>query len=130
MNPHIRAFSPILCLSTQVGEKSPSWGFHPAMVTGAARLVSSCYASAVRVNSVVGDHPNLPADGQEDGPMAITDRHQIRQSTHGNAAPNAHSGEPRSGPHPRSLVADDLPASAKPTGNPGRNCIVGRVEID
>ena len=43
MNPRTRAFSPILCLSTQVGEKSPSWGFHAVMVTGTARLVSSSY---------------------------------------------------------------------------------------
>jgi hypothetical protein len=28
LNPHTRAFSPILCLSTQVGEKSPVRGFH------------------------------------------------------------------------------------------------------
>jgi hypothetical protein len=51
LNPHIRAFSPILCLSTQVGEESPSWGFHAAMVTGAARLVPSGYAGAVGVRA-------------------------------------------------------------------------------
>ena len=54
MNPHIRAFSPILCLSTQVGEESPSWGFHAAMVTRTVRLVSSGYACAVRVRAASG----------------------------------------------------------------------------
>ena len=54
LNPHIRAFSPILCLSTQVGEESPSWGFHAAMVTGAARLVSSSYVGAVGVRAASG----------------------------------------------------------------------------
>jgi hypothetical protein len=59
------------------------------MLAGAACLVSSDYTGAVGVRSVVGGHPNLPADGQEEDPMAITECHQIRQSTHRNTAPNA-----------------------------------------
>ena len=54
LNPRIRAFSPILCLTTQVGEKSLSWGFHAAMVTGAVRLVSSGYTGAVGVCAASG----------------------------------------------------------------------------
>ena len=59
------------------------------MLTGVAHLVSSGYNGAVGVHSVVGGHPNRPADGQEEDPMAITERHQICPSTHRNAAPNA-----------------------------------------
>jgi hypothetical protein len=55
---------------------------------------------AAGVRTVVGGHPNLPADGQEEDPMdpmAITERHQIRQSTHRNSAPNAESARLRTG---------------------------------
>ena len=60
LNPHTRAFSPILCLSTQVGEKSPSWGFHAATVTGAACLVvtperSECMPFLQRPECLAGD---------------------------------------------------------------------------
>ena len=41
LNPHGRAFSPILRLNTQVGEKSPSWGFHAASIAGAPRPAST-----------------------------------------------------------------------------------------
>ena len=59
------------------------------MLAGAARLVSSGYNGAVGVHSVVGGHPNRPADGQEEDPMAITECHQVCQPTYRNAAPNA-----------------------------------------
>ena len=68
LNPHISAISPILCLSTQVGEKSPSWGFHAAMVTGAARLVSSGYTGAVGVHSPPDPPPAPSSDG---GPAVL-----------------------------------------------------------
>jgi hypothetical protein len=41
LNPERRAISPILRLSTQVGEKSPSRGFHAAMVASEPRTASS-----------------------------------------------------------------------------------------
>jgi hypothetical protein len=58
------------------------------MLAGAARLVPSDYNGAVGVHSVVGGHPSRPADGQEEEPMTITERHQICPSTHRNAAPD------------------------------------------
>jgi hypothetical protein len=41
LNPKSRAFSPILRLNTQVGEKSPVRGFHALMVAATPRPVSS-----------------------------------------------------------------------------------------
>jgi hypothetical protein len=41
LNPQSRAFSPILRLSTQEGEKSLVRGFHALMLTGSPELVSS-----------------------------------------------------------------------------------------
>jgi hypothetical protein len=41
LNPEGRAFSPIPRLSTQMGEKSPSWGFHAARIAGVPRPASS-----------------------------------------------------------------------------------------
>ena len=46
LNPETRAFSPVLRLSTQAGEKSPVRGFHAAMVAGALRLPSSDSSAA------------------------------------------------------------------------------------
>jgi hypothetical protein len=45
LNPESRAFSPILRLNTQIGEKSPVRGFHANMLTGVPRLVSSRLAA-------------------------------------------------------------------------------------
>ena len=41
LNTQSRAFSPILRLNTQLGEKSPVWGFHALMLAGALDSVSS-----------------------------------------------------------------------------------------
>jgi hypothetical protein len=41
LNPETRAFSPILRLSTQAGEKSPVRVCHAAMLAGASRIASS-----------------------------------------------------------------------------------------
>jgi hypothetical protein len=41
LNPETRAFPPIPRLSTQVGEKSPSWGFHAISISGASRPAST-----------------------------------------------------------------------------------------
>jgi hypothetical protein len=46
LNPQSRAFSPVLRLSTQAGEKSPVLGFHAAMVVGALPLPSSVSSAA------------------------------------------------------------------------------------
>ncbi len=54
MNPHIGEISPIMDMNTKTSEKSPDRGSHAAMVTGAARLVSSGYTGAVGVRSGPG----------------------------------------------------------------------------
>jgi hypothetical protein len=46
LNPETRAFSPVLRLSTQAGEKSPVLGFHAAMLAGALWLPSSVSSAA------------------------------------------------------------------------------------
>ena len=59
MNPHTRAFSPILCLSTQVEEKSPSWGFHAAHASGHG-------PSCVKWSHRQGKHALKPLAGASD----------------------------------------------------------------
>ena len=63
LNPHTRAFSPISCLSTQVGEKSPSWGFHAFMVAGTCQLASSRLRRLVRTR-VAGKLEAAPYRGK------------------------------------------------------------------
>ena len=87
LNPERRAFSPILRLSTQVGEKSPVRGFHAAMVAGRFPKASSwlCELFAVQL-----PHPF------RDGGLVHGAGETLR------AAPRRCCGETRCSPMPRS----------------------------
>ena len=49
-------------MNPKTSEKSPDWGFHAAMLTGAALLVSSGYAGAHGVRAASGG-PGAPSSG-------------------------------------------------------------------
>jgi hypothetical protein len=59
LNPETRAFSPILRLSTQMGEKSPVRGFHALMLAATPQPVSSGIAGCGL--RVAGTIPGLTA---------------------------------------------------------------------
>ena len=54
LNPHAGEISPITDMNTKTSEKSPDWGSHAAMVTGAARLVSSGYTGTAGARAASG----------------------------------------------------------------------------
>ena len=61
LNPEVRAFSPILRLSTQMGEKSPVRGFHANMIAGLLQPVSSGLASCGPRAACAGAIPGVTA---------------------------------------------------------------------
>jgi hypothetical protein len=52
-------------MNTETSEKSPSWGSHAAMLTGAARLVSSRYSTRPEFAPLRAHRPAA------DGPFAL-----------------------------------------------------------
>jgi hypothetical protein len=101
LNPHDRAFSPILCLSTQVGEKSPSWGFHAAKLAGGNRLVSSSYflpGHDVRaMQTRVRQHLDIPLKFIQyvDARLAVRTRAEASGSPTGEIAYSSVASSPR-----------------------------------
>jgi hypothetical protein len=61
LNPDRRAFSPIPRLNTQVGEKSPVWGFHELMLAGTPDPVSSGLAGCGPRVAGAGTIPGVTA---------------------------------------------------------------------
>jgi len=53
-----------------------------------AKVLAVCGLGCLRFagRRIVGGHPDLPAGGHEEDPMAITERDRIRRSTHRHAA--------------------------------------------
>jgi hypothetical protein len=54
LNPSAGEISPITDMNPKTSEKSPNWGSHAAMITGAVRLASSGYADAIGVRAAPG----------------------------------------------------------------------------
>jgi hypothetical protein len=61
LNPESGAFSPILRLSTQMGEKSPVRGFHANVIAGAPQSVSSGLAGCGPRAAGAGAIPGVTA---------------------------------------------------------------------